>query len=96
MCCSVASDTSFFLMWFNFENSFAKLMTGFTGICFYYLLLLALILSLVWNYNKQALKKETLTQVFSCEICEVAKNTFFYRLPSVAVSPNTFAVEIVI
>ena len=27
------------------------------------------------------LKKETLTQVFSCEFCEIFKNTFFYRTP---------------
>ena len=27
------------------------------------------------------LKKETLAQVFSCELCEVSKNTFFYRTP---------------
>ena len=25
----------------------------------------------------QVLKKETLTQVFSCEFCEISKNTFF-------------------
>ena len=32
------------------------------------------------------IKKETLTQVFSCEFCEISKNTFFYRTPLVAVS----------
>ena len=32
------------------------------------------------------IKKETLTQVFSCEFCEIFKNTFSYRTPSVAVS----------
>ena len=31
-------------------------------------------------------KKEALTQVFSCEFCEVFKNTFFYRAPPVAAS----------
>ena len=30
-----------------------------------------------WNF----IKKETLAQVFSCEFCEVSKNTFFYRTP---------------
>ena len=90
------SDTSFFLMQFNFENCFEKLMTGFAGICFQHLLLLALILCLVWNENKQPLKKETPTQVFSCEIRKVSKNTFSYRSPSVAASPNNFAVEIII
>ena len=29
------------------------------------------------------LKKETLTHVFSCEFCEISKNTFFYRTPLV-------------
>ena len=29
-------------------------------------------------------KKETLAQVFSCEFCEIFKNTFFYRTPLVA------------
>ena len=27
-------------------------------------------------------KEETLEQVFSCEFCEIFKNTFFYRTPS--------------
>ena len=27
------------------------------------------------------IKKETLAQVFSCEFCEICKNTFFYRTP---------------
>ena len=32
------------------------------------------------------IKKETLTQVFSCEFWEISKNTFFYKTPSVAAS----------
>ena len=32
------------------------------------------------------LKKETLTQVFFCKICEILKNTFFDRTPPVAAS----------
>ena len=32
------------------------------------------------------IKKETLAQVFSCEFCEISKNTFSYRTPVVAVS----------
>ena len=32
------------------------------------------------------LKKETLGQVFSCEFCEIYKNTFYYRTPLVAAS----------
>ena len=32
------------------------------------------------------IKKETLAQVFSCEFCEIFKNTFSYRTPLVAAS----------
>ena len=32
------------------------------------------------------IKKETLAQVFSCEFCEISKNTLFYRTPLVAAS----------
>ena len=32
------------------------------------------------------IKKDCLAQVFSCEFCEISKNTFFYRTPPVAVS----------
>ena len=35
-------------------------------------------------------KKESLAQVFSCKFCEISKNTFFYRTPSVAGSVNFF------
>ena len=34
------------------------------------------------------IKKETLAQVFSCEFCEISKNTFLYRAPLVAASLN--------
>ena len=32
------------------------------------------------------IKKETLAQVFSCEFCEISKNTLCYRTPPVAAS----------
>ena len=32
------------------------------------------------------IKKETLAQVFSCEFCQMSKNTFFYRTHPVAAS----------
>ena len=32
------------------------------------------------------LKKESLAQVFSCEFCEISKNTFFNRTAPVAAS----------
>ena len=35
------------------------------------------------------LKKEALTQVFSCKLCEIFKNTFIHRTPPVAASINT-------
>ena len=34
-------------------------------------------------------KKETLTQLFSCEFCEISKNTFFHIRLLVAVSVTT-------
>ena len=30
------------------------------------------------------IEKETLTQVFSCEICQISKNTFSHRTPPMA------------
>ena len=30
------------------------------------------------------LKRETLSQVFSCEFCGIPKNTFFHRTPLMA------------
>ena len=36
------------------------------------------------------IKKETLEQVFSCEFCEISKNTFSYRTPLVAASENPY------
>ena len=35
------------------------------------------------------IKKETLVQVFSCEFCEISKNTFSYRTPPVAASDES-------
>ena len=39
--------------------------------------------------NSDFIKKEALAQVFSCEFCEISKNTFFYRTPPVAASDNS-------
>ena len=36
------------------------------------------------------IKKEALAQVFSCEFCEIFKNTFFHRTPLVAFHINKF------
>ena len=36
------------------------------------------------------IKKVTLAQVFSCEFCEIFKNTFFHRAPLMAASKNLF------
>ena len=38
-----------------------------------------------WNF----IKKESLTQVFSC-FCEISKNNFYYRAPPVAASVDNF------
>ena len=35
------------------------------------------------------IKKQTLTQVLSCEFCEISKSTFFYRTPPVVASDNS-------
>ena len=37
------------------------------------------------------IKEETLAQVFSCEFCEVSKNTFFHITPLVAVSERRYS-----
>ena len=37
-------------------------------------------------FDKVAGQKETLLQVFSCEICEIFKNILFHRTPLVAAS----------
>ena len=34
---------------------------------------------------------ETLTQVLSSEFCEISKNTFSYRTPAVAASPEVYS-----
>ena len=39
------------------------------------------------------IKRESLALVFSCEFCEISKNTFFYRTPPVA-APIQSAVSI--
>ena len=40
----------------------------------------------VQAWASSCIKKETQAQVFSCEFCEISKNTFFYRTPLVAAS----------
>ena len=37
-------------------------------------------------WQRKRLKKETLSQVFSCEFCEIYKNAFYYITPLVAAS----------
>ena len=36
---------------------------------------------------------KVLAQVFSCEFCEISKNTFFYGTPLVAVSESQLLVR---
>ena len=40
----------------------------------------------VAGWGLQLYKKETLTQMFFCEFCEIFKTTFFYKIPQLAVS----------
>ena len=40
----------------------------------------------VAGLRRNFIKKETLAQVFSCEFCEIFRNTFFCRTPLVAAS----------
>ena len=42
------------------------------------------------------IKKETLTQVFPCEFCEISKNAFSYRTPPVAASGLAYRYETII
>ena len=51
----------------------------------------------------QLYQKDTVAQVFSCEFCEISKNTFFYGLSLVAASvhhliilPKTFLVAVTV
>ena len=39
----------------------------------------------------QLIEKDTLAQVFYCELCEISKDTFFHRTRSVAASETTTA-----
>ena len=48
-----------------------------------------------WNFYLQRYQKETPTQVFSWEICEIFKNTFFYRTTPVAASEQTQEISVV-
>ena len=38
------------------------------------------------SWARNFIKKETLAQVFSCELCKISKNTFSYRTPLAAAS----------
>ena len=49
--------------------------------------------SLLISWTCIFIEKEILTKVFSCEFCEIAKNTFSYRTPPVAASVMRFVYE---
>ena len=38
------------------------------------------------------IKKESLAQVFSCEFCEIFKNTYFYRTPPMATTVDNISI----
>ena len=44
--------------------------------------------------NCNFIKKEALTQVFSCEFCEIFKNIVFYRAPRVAASVTVTSLKL--
>ena len=44
-----------------------------------------------WPKAYNFIKKESLALVFSCEFCEIFKNTFFYRAPPMAASNGRVA-----
>ena len=47
-------------------------------------------------FNKVAgRKKEALARVFSCEFCEISKNTVFYRTPLVAASALCGVIKVI-
>ena len=84
-CCDVAPPTQALKRWLLFFGSsrpevFCKkgvliAFTKFTGkhLCQSYFINKVAGLSEACNF----IKKETLAQVFSCEFCEISKNTFF-------------------
>ena len=45
--------------------------------------------SLFTNIQKQENKKDTLVQVFSCELCEISESTFFYSIPFFTVTSDS-------
>ena len=49
----------------------------------------------IWPEACNFIKKQTLKQVFSCEFCEIFKNTFLYRIPLVATSDSGSESELV-
>ena len=51
---------------------------------------------IIANVACNFIKKETLAQVFSCEFCEIYKNTFFHRTPLVAASGSQNNVQRII
>ena len=53
------------------------------------------LIKLVNKVNKvnDFIKKETPTQMFCCEYCEIFKNSSFYRTPTVAASVRDFLMK---
>ena len=49
----------------------------------------------IWPEACNFIKKQTLKQVFSCEFCEIFKNTLLYRIPLVATSDSGSESELV-
>ena len=66
----------------NFENSKGKHLCQ------------SLFLKNLQAEGLQLYLKNTPTQVFSCEVCEIFRNTFFYRTPRVIASTSPVAASV--
>ena len=65
-----------------YKKAVLKSFANFTGEHLYW----SLFLIKLQVFRPEPYQEETPTQVFSCEICKIFKNIFFYRTPSVAAS----------
>ena len=73
-----------------FKIGVLKSFANFTGKHFCW----SLILKNLKAERLQFHKKKTPTQVFSCEPCEIFKNTFSYRTPPVTASASPAAASV--
>ena len=78
-----------FLFWINFLFFFMRHTEAVAQRCSVKMVFLEISQNLQENTCARVsflIKLQTLAQVFSCEFCEISKNTFSYRTPLVTVS----------